>query len=138
MTKEDAIRRATSLLNAIETLPDDVDIFDGMLSWTFNDPELHIASDTTLEQDGEFVKDGSVRHWKQIGTVQVFWLTFEEEGKEMFDIGHEPSLEPPEAKVVHQCSGCDEPIYEGDSAYEIPGYGWICEQCANRFYKVVD
>ena len=43
----------------------------------------------------------------------------------------EPRLEPVEPKAVHQCSVCDEPIYEGEMAYNIPGYGWICEHCAD-------
>lgn len=47
----------------------------------------------------------------------------------------EPDLTPWEPKAVHQCSVCDEPIYEGEMAYNIPGYGWICEHCADMHYE---
>lgn len=42
---------------------------------------------------------------------------------------------PKQPKAVHQCSVCDEPIYEGEMAYNIPGYGWICEHCADMHYE---
>lgn len=56
----------------------------------------------------------------------------------MCDIGHEPRLEPREPKVAHQCSGCGEGIYEGESAYYIKGWGWMCEQCIASAYKVAE
>lgn len=55
----------------------------------------------------------------------------------MEHLTHEPSLTPPEPKAVHQCSVCDEPIYEGECAYNIPHYGWICEHCADMCYEEV-
>lgn len=50
---------------------------------------------------------------------------------------HEPKSEPPEPKVACQCSECDEPIYEGESAYLLPRWGWVCEDCMKAAYKVV-
>lgn len=41
-------------------------------------------------------------------------------------------------RAVCQCSECDEPIYEGESAYNLPKWGWVCETCMNNSYKVVD
>ena len=41
-------------------------------------------------------------------------------------------------KVVCQCSECDEPIYEGESAFCFPRWGWVCEHCADMAYKVVE
>ena len=36
----------------------------------------------------------------------------------------------PEApRVAHQCSVCDEPIYEGESCYHISTWGWAHEDC---------
>lgn len=45
---------------------------------------------------------------------------------------------PKKSKVAHQCSVCEEPIYEGEMAYDIPHYGWMCEHCADRCYKEAD
>ena len=41
------------------------------------------------------------------------------------------NLEPPEpdARVVFKCKICDEPIYEGNDYYQIPGMGPCCEEC---------
>ena len=47
-------------------------------------------------------------------------------------------LEPREPKVAHQCSVCGEPIYEGESAYNIRNFGWICEHCADLAYEVAE
>ena len=47
-------------------------------------------------------------------------------------------LEPAAPKVAHQCSVCEEPIYEGESAYNIKGFGWICEHCADLAYEVAE
>lgn len=46
----------------------------------------------------------------------------------MIDIGHEPSLEPPEPRACFCCDCCGETIYEGDSFCLL--HGWrICESC---------
>lgn len=44
---------------------------------------------------------------------------------------------PENPKVAHQCSECDEPIYEGESAYEFK-WGWVCEHCADMAYTVAE
>jgi hypothetical protein len=43
-------------------------------------------------------------------------------------------LEPPEdtRKEVYHCTICDEPIYEGDDYYNIPGLGPCCETCIDE------
>jgi len=41
----------------------------------------------------------------------------------------EPNLNPPEPRVAHQCSWCDEPIYEGEDCYDMRPYGWCCKYC---------
>lgn len=41
----------------------------------------------------------------------------------------EPRLEPKPPKAVHTCSWCDEPIYDGEEAYNMAPYGWCCEWC---------
>lgn len=43
----------------------------------------------------------------------------------------ERRLDPPEdtRKEVYHCIICDEPIYEGDDYYDIPGLGPCCEPC---------
>jgi len=41
-------------------------------------------------------------------------------------------------RAVCQCSECGEPIYEGESAYNFPKWGWVCEACNAAAYKVVD
>ena len=56
----------------------------------------------------------------------------------MIDIGHEPPLDPPEPEVVQICEICGGEIYEGNSAYLIPSYGWICECCMNGCYEVAE
>lgn len=37
-------------------------------------------------------------------------------------------------RVVCQCSECDEPVYEGESAYCFSKWGWVCEHCADMAY----
>ena len=32
-------------------------------------------------------------------------------------------------REVYTCVCCDEPIFEGDDYYEIPGFGTVCEKC---------
>lgn len=47
------------------------------------------------------------------------------------DIGHEPSLEPKEdyvPTVVGHCSLCGEPIYEGDTYYDLFDE-MFCDDC---------
>ena len=46
-------------------------------------------------------------------------------------ICHEPPLDPPEPVVVCSCSECGEPIYSGDRAIHLAGWGWICESCVD-------
>lgn len=41
-------------------------------------------------------------------------------------------------KVAHQCSVCDAPIYEGESAFFFRAYGWVCEHCADLAYTVAE
>ena len=41
----------------------------------------------------------------------------------------EPRLDPPEPKVIHQCSWCDEPIYDGEECYDMNPHGWCCKYC---------
>ena len=41
-------------------------------------------------------------------------------------------------KALCQCSVCEEPIYEGESAFNFPDYGWVCEHCADRCYTTVE
>ena len=38
--------------------------------------------------------------------------------------GHEPL-------VFCSCSECGEPIYYGDYAVRVTGFGWICTDCVN-------
>lgn len=38
--------------------------------------------------------------------------------------GHEP-------KALHFCSECGDPIFVGDYALRVPGWGWICEDCVH-------
>lgn len=45
---------------------------------------------------------------------------------------------PEQPKVAHQCSECDEPIYEGESCFHFPRWGWVCEHCADMAYTVAD
>ena len=45
---------------------------------------------------------------------------------------------PKPQKAVCQCSECDEPIYEGESAYYLTRWGWVCEACMSAAYKVVE
>ena len=40
--------------------------------------------------------------------------------------------------VACQCSVCDEPIYVGDPALLIDGYGWVCHDCAESAKKIVE
>lgn len=44
---------------------------------------------------------------------------------------------PHEPKAACTCSMCNEPIYEGESALHISGYGWICENCVADYMEVV-
>jgi predicted RNA-binding Zn-ribbon protein involved in translation (DUF1610 family) len=44
---------------------------------------------------------------------------------------------PTQPKVVHQCSECGQPIYDGDSCYAF-SWGWICEDCADRAYQIAE
>lgn len=48
----------------------------------------------------------------------------------MFNIP-EPNLEPPEdrRKIFASCPICEEPIREGDEAWDIPNYGYCCARC---------
>ena len=39
-----------------------------------------------------------------------------------------------EPRVVAFCSECGEPIYDGESAYCFPKWGWVCEHCADMAY----
>lgn len=43
----------------------------------------------------------------------------------------ERSLEPPEdkRKIFATCKICEEPIKEGDDAWDIPDYGYCCAGC---------
>lgn len=43
----------------------------------------------------------------------------------------EPSYEPPEdsRRVFADCIICEDPIREGDDAYDIPNYGYCCARC---------
>ena len=36
---------------------------------------------------------------------------------------------PKPQKVVHQCSWCDEPIYDGETCYDMNPHGWCCKYC---------
>lgn len=36
-----------------------------------------------------------------------------------------------EPKAVHFCSECGDPIFVGDYALHIVGWGWICEDCVH-------
>ncbi len=56
----------------------------------------------------------------------------------METLKHEPSLDPPKQRAVCTCSECGEPIYEGESAYNLPQWGWVCEDCMKAAYKVVE
>lgn len=56
------------------------------------------------------------------------------------DIGHEPSLNPPESIPVFYCDWCGGEIYDGDAYYEI-GKECVCESCIDqqkRFAEVED
>ena len=39
---------------------------------------------------------------------------------------------PPERKVAHICSWCDEAIYEGDDCWDMHPYGWACRYCISN------
>jgi len=55
------------------------------------------------------------------------------------DIRHaEKTGYPKTPRVAHQCSVCDEPIYEGDECLFIRDYGWICEDCAELARTVAE
>ena len=38
---------------------------------------------------------------------------------------------PKPQKVIHQCSWCGEPIYDGEDCYDMRPYGYCCECCLN-------
>lgn len=44
---------------------------------------------------------------------------------------HDAPLEPkePELRIAFICELCEEPIYEGDEYYDIPGLGKCCAEC---------
>ena len=50
-----------------------------------------------------------------------------------YDIPERP-LDPPEPTLrkVYTCAICDEPIYEGQDYFEIPGLGPCCEGCISE------
>ena len=52
----------------------------------------------------------------------------------MYDIGHEPRLDPPEPKAVAVCAECGEIIYEGEIYYHLrdDDYCWDCVMNAAR------
>lgn len=37
----------------------------------------------------------------------------------------------PELRIAFTCELCEEPIYEGEDYYNIPGFGKCCEDCIN-------
>lgn len=45
---------------------------------------------------------------------------------------------PKKQKVIHQCSWCFEPIYEGDECYDLSPYGWCCKDCMIRAEEVAE
>lgn len=47
-----------------------------------------------------------------------------------FDLIQAP-LDPPEdtRRVFDSCAICEDPIFEGDDAWDIPNYGYCCERC---------
>lgn len=45
---------------------------------------------------------------------------------------------PTKPKVVCQCSECDNPIYEGETAYKLPRWGWVCEDCINAAMEIAE
>lgn len=51
--------------------------------------------------------------------------------KRMYSSLPERGLEPPEdrRKVFAECPICEEPIREGDEAWDIPNYGYCCASC---------
>lgn len=51
---------------------------------------------------------------------------------------HEPPIEPPDAIAMYECSECGEPIYCGDRAIHLDGWGWICETCVDDLMQEVD
>lgn len=50
-----------------------------------------------------------------------------------YDIGHEPPIDPPEyeLRIKCECAYCGEPIFEGDTYYELGGNP-ICEVCIDE------
>lgn len=56
----------------------------------------------------------------------------------MSDIGHEPRLEPPEDEVYCSCNICGESIYYGETAYNLPRWGWVCEGCIRNAMEVAE
>lgn len=43
----------------------------------------------------------------------------------------EPFLDPPEdpRDLIAECTICDDPIYEGEEHFDIPGFGYCCARC---------
>ena len=39
---------------------------------------------------------------------------------------------PKSIKVIHQCSWCDEPIYEGEECFDLSPYGFCCQHCMDE------
>ena len=114
LSKMDAIRET------IEALPDDVricgisdNLCDGMTVQVLNSPNL-IADKKEPHSNGQkwctFIRNG----------ITVGWL----------------ETKPP--VVAHQCSCCDEPIYEGDECMEVKGFGWLCVDCMKKAAKVAE
>lgn len=42
-----------------------------------------------------------------------------------------------EPRAVCSCSECGEPIYEGERALHVTGWGWICESCIEALTEEV-
>lgn len=107
-----------ALRDTIDNLPEDVSI----CSITYhgvNDLMVQILEHPEIT--GERIrKNGPGEYWceKKNGSIIVGWI-------------EKPKEKP---KVAHQCSCCDEPIYEGERAYEFR-FGWVCEDCADKSYK---
>lgn len=45
-----------------------------------------------------------------------------------YDLGHEPSLDPPEPKPLFPCDDCGDSIFQGDDYFEICGMRF-CTEC---------
>lgn len=46
--------------------------------------------------------------------------------------GHEP-------KALYTCCECGEPIYVGDYALHVYGWGWMCHDCVwNEYTEVIE